>query len=142
MCALSQTEKFLLLAAYIASHNHPKFDLCLFGSAGKRARIAKKAKKAATAARPATLKASPPKAFPQPRLLAILYFIAPTPTPSLLSALSSLAGLAERQLLTRISTPARLDLPKYRCTLSRDHAAAIARHVQFDLAKYLSINIS
>jgi hypothetical protein len=41
---LTMTEKYLLLAAYIASHNPAKFDLRLFGGAGKRARVSRQLK--------------------------------------------------------------------------------------------------
>lgn len=134
---LSVTERVILLASYIASHNPAKFDLRLFGNTGKRARISKKIKQSKN-----TLKLNriPPKTFPLDRMLAIFYFIVPSPVPKLKRVYDDITLLVNRGLLNRITVLSRLDVPKFKCTLPIDFVSPIGKAVNIDISKYLLSN--
>lgn len=138
---LSLTERFLLIATYIAGNNPVKFDLKLFGNRGKRTRVHATSGNA-KARRALQEKAfrSAPKAVFLDRMLAIFYFIAASsPVPSLSEVYGALTRLTKKQLLERCSSLNRLDQGKYRCKLSFEMMTAVSSPISFQLGKYLEI---
>ncbi|PJF19385.1 hypothetical protein PSACC_00768 [Paramicrosporidium saccamoebae] len=134
LSTLTQTEKFLLLAAYISANNPAKYDVKIFGSAGKKARVRKTQKME-------RVRYPLPKLFPLDRLLAIFYFISAQPVP-MSTAQAAVTRLVEIQLLHRVTGLVKLDAPKYRCAISLDVATMVSRDLTFDLQKYLLVEKS
>jgi hypothetical protein len=133
LSTLTQIEKFLLLAAYISANNPVKYDVKIFGSIGKRARVRKTQNQKMERIRYPT-----PKLFPLDRMLAIFYFISAHPA-SMPVVQSAVTRLVKIQLLHRVTGLVKLDAPKYRCNISIDVATMVSRDLTFDLQKYLLV---
>nr|ACO11060.1 Origin recognition complex subunit 5 [Caligus rogercresseyi] len=124
--------KFLLIAAYLASHNPSKSDKRFFVQHHGKQR---KTKAMIKAKQRYSSQLSGPKAFPIDRLLAIFYAIVldrASPSANILSQISSLVTL---QYLIQISGD--LDAPKYKCVVALDFIRNLSRTVNFDVVKYL-----
>lgn len=140
--SLSHTECFLLLSSYIASHKPQKYDLRVFGTIKRRRGPRRTLRSGKISKAVARDHRSPPKAFTFERLLAIFYFITPSPVPPITDVYQCTIILERRGLLARASAEGVLDCPKFRCTLPIDTMALIATKVDFDLVKYLSISFN
>jgi origin recognition complex subunit 5 len=138
---LSRVSRFLLIAAYLCSHNPVKFDLRLFGSIIRRSRIynasgAAKGKMTATAVK--YLRAAP-RSFLLDRLLAVFFFIFPSDdrVPTLMDVFRELGALVNRGLVCRVTSRNRLDMVKFKCPLPVDLIGMVAKSSCFDLFRYL-----
>lgn len=163
---LTEEERYLLIAAYLASHNPAKYDLRIFGNNNnnkrprsvmtkKRGRKSKKNpaheegehepdgqpyhyhSSSSTAA--TSTDRGAPKLFPLDRLLAIFYFIyrISDNAPPLIQITKAIEGLVARGLLQQITVYSKLEMPRYRCLSSLDMAILIATSLNFDLHHYL-----
>ncbi|KAK9497022.1 hypothetical protein O3M35_012814 [Rhynocoris fuscipes] len=126
--------KYLLIAAYLASYNSPKYDRLLFlknhGKQKKR-NIKSKAKDNLTN------ELLGPKLFPLDRLLSIFYRIMEDDKASLtVNLMSQIASLVELRLLAR-SGESSIENPKYKCLVGLECVDKVARTLGFNVHKYL-----
>eukprot|EP00795_Rhopilema_esculentum_P011675 gene11675-21930_t len=127
--------KYLLIAAYLASHNPSRSDRRYFckQTSGKMSRRAKTSIKTAAS----DGKVTGPKAFPLDRLMAIFFCIIEgkvKPNCSLISQISSLVSL---NLMAKLSADDQIDISKYKCLADFDFIKSIAQNVGFHLEQYL-----
>lgn len=128
--------KYLLLAAYFASYNPATTDRRFFTKKGG-SKMSKRAKRSAKAAQNQDKKFQGPKPFQLDRLMAIFYSITEGGANSSANILSQLSSLVTLQLLGKVSSDDQIDLPKYKCLVSFDFAASIAKQVELDMGHYL-----
>ncbi|XP_040577139.1 LOW QUALITY PROTEIN: origin recognition complex subunit 5 [Lepeophtheirus salmonis] len=124
--------KFLLIAAYLSSHNPSKSDKRFFVKHHGKQR---KTKAMIKAKQRYSSQLTGPKAFPIDRLLAIFYAIVEdraSPSANILSQISTLVTL---QYLVQVGGD--LDMPKYKCVAGLDFIRNLSRTVNFDIVKYL-----
>lgn len=125
--------KYLLIAAYLASFNSPKYDkrLYLKGSdkAKKRAAIKHTAEKSVK-------QCLGPKAFSLNRLLAIFYAICDEPVNLTVNIYSQIASLIELRLMMHINSD-NLDEPKFKTTAPFSCVEDVGKNIKFDLKNYL-----
>lgn len=126
---LPRDSKFLLISAFLASYNSPKYDKRLFSleNTNKTNAVATKVKD----------KYPGPKVFTIDRLLAIYQSITDTKwnyNAELYSQISTLVGL---KLLSQVSPPGTLDNIRLKCTVSNVFIKAVAGSISFDLSRYL-----
>ena len=69
--------------------------------------------------------------------MAIFYSITEVGANSSANILSQLSSLVTLQLLGKVSSDDQIDLPKYKCLVSFDFAASIAKQVELDIGHYL-----
>lgn len=130
--------KYLLIAAYLASHNPAKDDKRLFmKSHGKKTKTMRDVKmKSKVSEQLSTLLG--PKPFTFDRLLAIFYSILDDKVGFNNNLLVQITSLVELQLLISLSDSANLDAPKYKCNVSYDFIQRVAKMVGLNIRKYLS----
>ncbi|KAL4208610.1 origin recognition complex, subunit 5 [Rhizopus microsporus] len=132
--------KFLLIAAYLASYNPPRFDVRFFSkSAEERAKkrgggSRKRVDKTGGKMRQQLLG---PKAFPVERMLAIFYSILDEPLEDTIDIQLQITSLTTLRLLVRTTAMDRLDGTKYKCNVTFDFIRAVAKTVRFEVDKYL-----
>ncbi|XP_046454958.1 origin recognition complex subunit 5-like [Daphnia pulex] len=131
--------KFLIIAAYLASYNPPRYDRRLFVKA-KEGRKKKdkglkslKKQKLHNAAR-----LMGPKVFPIDRLMAIFYSIVEERVTPSLNIFVQISTLVSLKLITHTGSAAMFQgVPKYRCNAGYDLVRSLARTVNFELGRYL-----
>lgn len=133
---LSQIEKFLLIASYLASQIPSKNDSKVFGLSNGRIMKTKKVEK--------PLKETKQKIINFERLLAIFYLVFPTEfecAPSRSAVMNGLQRLVSLRLILRIGPMIRLNAFKYRCNISHHHIRLLSSLTRFQYGKYLQKEI-
>ena len=128
--------KYLLIAAYLASHNPAKTDRQFFCKTTAK-KMSKRAKVAAKTGVKTSSQLKGPHQFVLDRLMAIFYSIVDEKVPASAVILSQLSSLVTLRFLSQVSANDQLDSPKYKCLVSLDLVKAIARQLEFDLGHYL-----
>ncbi|KAI8087840.1 origin recognition complex subunit 5 C-terminus-domain-containing protein [Gilbertella persicaria] len=133
--------KFLLIAAYLASYNPPRFDVRYFA---KTAEERKKKKGGGTRkGRVDRLGGKMrqqllgPKAFPVERMLAIFYSILEDSLEDTVDIQLQITSLTTLRLLVRTTQMERLDTAKYKCNVNFEFIRSIAKSVRFEIEHYL-----
>lgn len=130
--------KWLLVTAYIASHNPPKLDKRLFSdNSGKRRKG-----KARGPQKKESQRFKMPTTFMLDRLLAIYFAVfedvdgvqVPTRDAELYTQVKTLVSL---NLLTMTGSRGMIERVKLRCNCSLDFVKAVAESLDFDLSRYL-----
>lgn len=140
--------KYLLLAAFAASHNPPETDTQYFSrmSSGKRRKKSKRGGGGGGAGRSGVREAllEGPRQFTRERLLAIFCaLVAGNEGTDLARELShtslqySLLQLESLQLVLRVSHPRDVAAVRYVCKLAAGTATLLAHNIKLDLGKYL-----
>lgn len=136
MMDLPFISKYLLIAAYLASHNPPKSD--------KRYFVKYSAKKKTKAKAPVadlkfaeTYKTLGPKLFPLGRLKAILFVISDGTFYSTTQLDLQIAALERMNLLVRVRSVDPVSGVKFKCAASFDLISKLATNLQFDIGTYL-----
>eukprot|EP00112_Aurelia_sp_Birch-Aquarium-sp1_P002598 Seg1289.8 transcript_id=Seg1289.8/GoldUCD/mRNA.D3Y31 product="Origin recognition complex subunit 5" protein_id=Seg1289.8/GoldUCD/D3Y31 len=132
---LPYLSKYLVIAAYLASHNPSRTDRRFFckrtyGKMSKRAKTSIKSYSADG-------KLTGPKAFPLDRLMAMFFSMVEVeidPNANLLMQVSSLVSL---NLLAKVSADDQIDSAKYKCLVSQDFVQSLADNLELNLAEYL-----
>ncbi|KAI7904142.1 origin recognition complex, subunit 5 [Cokeromyces recurvatus] len=134
--------RFLLIAAYLASYNPPRFDIRYFSKTASEERK----KKRGGGTRKTTDKLGGkmrqqllgPKAFPVERMLAIFYSIIDDDTlEDTVDIQLQITSLVTLRLLVRTTSMDRLDGAKYKCNVNFEFVRAVAKSVKFEIDKYL-----
>lgn len=130
--------KYLLIAAYLASHNPAKDDKRIFmKSHGRKTKTMKDVKMKSKVSEQLTTLLGP-KPFTFDRLLAIFYSILDDKVGFNNNLLVQITSLVELQLLISLSDTTSLDAPKYKCNVGYDFIHQVAKMVGFNIRKYLS----
>lgn len=163
---LPEVERYVLVAAYLASHNLAKHDLRIFGNShsGRRSRghsvtsshrgrrkkgvgngkgengTEANSNSASIISVTTATDRLPPRLFPLDRLLAIFYFIhqGTAHAPPLVRATGAIEELVMRGWLQRVTIYSKLEMPRYRCLLSQDTIFILSHSLRFDLNNYLN----
>ncbi|OCK77880.1 hypothetical protein K432DRAFT_333078 [Lepidopterella palustris CBS 459.81] len=137
--------KYLLCAAYLASHNPARTDSLYFmqtstsrrkkrGGGAPKTRVSKTPK-----ARKIPRHLLSPSPFPLDRLLAIFRAILPDPVPQTADIYTQIATLGSIRLLVRTGMADVLDAGgKWRVTFGWEYAAAVGRSVGFEIGEFLA----
>lgn len=131
--------KYMLIAAYLASHNSPKHDQCIFMKRSNK----KKKKIRSNKSTVTTNLQNKPRVFTITRLLAIFCAILNEKVDinaNLLAQISTMCQLG--LLIVSGDNILYLDEPKYKCSASRDFVTVVAKTVGFDMKNYLSADIN
>ncbi|GAA5812658.1 hypothetical protein MFLAVUS_006115 [Mucor flavus] len=134
--------RFLLIAAYLASYNPPRFDVRYFAKASEE-RSKKKGGGTRKGARVDKLGGKMrqqllgPKIFPVERMLAIFYSILDEPIEDTIDIQLQIASLTTLRLLVRSTSIDRLDGAKYKCNVNFEFIKTVAKTVRFEVDKYL-----
>lgn len=136
--------KWLLCAAYLASHNPARMDTLYFMKATERKR--RKKGGGTAAGRQSKTRKIPrhlltPAAFPLDRLLAILHAILPHDLTSTIDIYTQVATLSSLRLLVRsgmYSSDALDRNGRWRITYNWDYTLKIARTLNFDITDYVA----
>eukprot|EP00794_Sanderia_malayensis_P017924 gene17924-19706_t len=120
---LPYLSKYLVIAAFLASHNPSRTDRRFFckssyGKMSKRAKTA--AKKGKT-----DEKLTGPKAFPLDRLMAIFYSIIDDDIDCSASLLIQVSTLVSLNLIAKVSADDQIDVSKYKCLVPLEFAKNI-----------------
>ncbi|TPX30738.1 hypothetical protein SmJEL517_g05780 [Synchytrium microbalum] len=127
--------KFLLIAAFLASYNPPRFDLRFFANEREASKRRKGGKdKTGGKLRPQLVG---PKAFPVERQMAIFHSIVGDNINVNVDLQIQNTSLISLRLLLRATAADRLDGIKCKCNVSYDTVQAVSKSVKFDVAKYL-----
>ncbi|XP_032675100.1 origin recognition complex subunit 5 [Odontomachus brunneus] len=131
--------KYMLIAAYLASHNLSKYDQRIFMKQSN-----KKKKKIRSIKNTATMdQQKKPRVFTITRMLAIFCAILDEKVDinaNLLAQISTMCQLG--LLIVSGDNIFYLDEPKYKCCVSRDFVTVVAKTVGFDIKHYLSVNMN
>ncbi|XP_034950326.1 origin recognition complex subunit 5 [Chelonus insularis] len=130
--------KYLLIAAYLASHNPPKEDKRLFMK--QKIDDGKKKKKRVNRLKPskATKKPTGPRNFPLTRMLAIFCTIIDEKVDLNANLIAQISTMCRLGLLTTVGGDySDLDEPKFKCNINYDFIAVIAKTVGFTIRNYL-----
>ncbi|CAG7835256.1 unnamed protein product [Allacma fusca] len=123
--------KYLLVSAYLATHNPASSDRRFF----VKAQLGRKRRKVAN---PCTGKSYELQYFTLPRLFAIYEFLTDNNGPKNQLMLSQLTNLCQLQLLEKVINPAApLDEPKFKCLTSLEFIEDVGSSVDMDIKKYL-----
>ncbi|OBZ83491.1 Origin recognition complex subunit 5 [Choanephora cucurbitarum] len=133
--------KFLLIAAYLASYNPPRFDVRYFAKSAEE----RKKKKGGGTRKGRVDKLGGkmrqqllgPKAFPVERMLAIFYSILEDSLEDTIDIQLQITSLTTLRLLVRATNMDRLDGAKYKCNVNFDFIRSIAKSVRFEIEHYL-----
>ena len=126
---LSRYSKLLLIAGYLASHNHAKFDARLYTSrANKKSRLSHKAKRE---------KNEQSGYFELDRLIGIFYRILGHHVQFTCNLHSLLSTLVSLGLMHQVSSINCLYNPRYRSVLSYDSLLLLCKSARFDLTNYV-----
>lgn len=135
--------KFLLIAAYLASYNPPRFDVRYFAKASEE-RKKKKGGGTRKGARVDKLGGKMrqqllgPKIFPVERMLAIFYSILDGQLKDYSVDIQlQITSLTTLRLLVRSTAIDRLDGAKYKCNVNFDFIKSVSSTVRFEIDKYL-----
>lgn len=134
--------RFLLIAAYLASYNPPRFDVRYFAKSSEE-RSKKKGGGTRKGARVDKLGGKMrqqllgPKVFPVERMLAIFYSILDESIEDTIDIQLQIASLTTLRLLVRTTSIDRLDAAKYKCNVNFDFIKTVAKTVRFEIDKYL-----
>ncbi|KAL7316453.1 hypothetical protein PS15m_005540 [Mucor circinelloides] len=134
--------RFLLIAAYLASYNPPRFDVRYFA---KSTNEATKKKRGGGTRKTAADKLGGkmrqqllgPKAFPVERMLAIFYSIVDETLEDTVDIQLQITSLTTLRLLVRTTAMDRLDGAKYKCNVNFEFIRNVAKTVRFEVDKYL-----
>ncbi|CDH52053.1 origin recognition complex subunit 5 [Lichtheimia corymbifera JMRC:FSU:9682] len=128
--ALPYYTKFLLIAAFLASYNPPRYDVRYFAKAGearkrKKGGGTRKAKvdNLGGKMRPQLLG---PKSFPVERMLAIFYSIIDDTLEDSIDIQTQITSLTTLRLLVRSNNLERLDGSRFKCNVSFQFIKAVA----------------
>lgn len=133
--------RFLLIAAYLASYNPPRFDVRYFAKTTNE----HNKKKRGGGARKTVDKTGGkmrqqllgPKAFPVERMLAIFYSILDDTLEDTIDIQLQITSLTTLRLLVRTTAMDRLDGAKYKCNVNFEFIRTVAKSVRFEVDKYL-----
>ena len=133
--------KFLLIAAYLASYNPPRFDVRYFAKSAEE----RKKKKGGGTRKGRVDKLGGkmrqqllgPKTFPVERMLAIFYSILEDSLEDTIDIQLQITSLTTLRLLVRATNMDRLDGAKYKCNVNFDFIRSIAKSVRFEIEHYL-----
>lgn len=154
----SRLEKYLLISAYLAAHNHSRFDLRLFSNTymNKKNRIKNNAigggggvphYHKVRAHQLQNMLRSHPRPFQQDRLIAIFYYITESPAPPMSKVFYTINDLFSRSFLLPPTTSVSFAKnstslhPRYKCPLSIDQVMCWSKEVGFNISRYLSLNL-
>lgn len=134
--------RFLLIAAYLASYNPPRFDIRYFAKTTNEERKKKKGggtRKFVDKAGGGKMRQQllGPKAFPVERMLAIFYSIIDDTLEDTIDIQLQITSLTTLRLLVRSTAMDRLDGAKYKCNVNFEFIRSIAKSVRFEIDKYL-----
>ncbi|KAG2209209.1 hypothetical protein INT47_005501 [Mucor saturninus] len=134
--------RFLLIAAYLASYNPPRFDVRYFAKASEE-RSKKKGGGTRKGGRVDKLGGKMrqqllgPKIFPVERMLAIFYSILDETLEDTIDIQLQITSLTTLRLLVRSTSIDRLDGAKYKCNVNFEFIKTVAKTVRFEIDKYL-----
>lgn len=134
--------KFLLISAYLASYNPPRFDVRYFAKASEE-RKKKKGGGTRKGSRVDKLGGKMrqqllgPKIFPVERMLAIFYSILDGQLKDTVDIQLQITSLTTLRLLVRSTSIDRLDGAKYKCNVNFDFIKSVSATVRFEIDKYL-----
>lgn len=151
----SDVEKYLLISAYLAAHNHCRFDLRLFSNTFMNKKNQIKTTSSSGVPHYHKVRAhqlqnmlrSHPKPFQQDRLIAIFYYITSSPAPPISKVIYSINDLYSRSFLLPPTTSisyiknSSTLYPRYKCPLSIDQVMCWSKELDFSISKYLSLNL-
>lgn len=131
--------KYMLIAAYLASHNLPKYDQRIFMKRSNK----KKKKIRSTKNTVMTNSQNKPRVVTISRLLAIFCAILDEKVDINANLLAQISTMCQFGLLIASGdNNCYLDEPKYKCCASYDFVTVVAKTVGFDLKNYLSVNMN
>ncbi|KAI8647290.1 origin recognition complex subunit 5 [Parasitella parasitica] len=133
--------RFLLIAAYLASYNPPRFDVRYFAKStnehSKKKRGGGSRKAADKLGGKMRQQLLGPKAFPVERMLAIFYSILDDTLEDTVDIQLQITSLTTLRLLVRTTGMDRLDGAKYKCNVNFEFIKTVAKTVRFEVDKYL-----
>ncbi|KAI9483768.1 MAG: origin recognition complex [Benjaminiella poitrasii] len=136
--------RFLLIAAYLASYNPPRFDIRYFAKTTsedrrrKRGGGTRKTKADNKLGGKMRQQLLGPKAFPVERMLAIFYSIIDDDTlEDTIDIQLQITSLTTLRLLFRTTSMDKLDGAKYKCNVNFEFIRTVAKSVKFEVDKYL-----
>ncbi|XP_019696647.1 origin recognition complex subunit 5 [Harpegnathos saltator] len=131
--------KYMLIAAYLASHNLPKYDQRIFMKKSNK----KKKKIRSTKNIMETGLQKKPRVFTITRMLAIFCTILDEKVDINANLLAQISTMCQLGLLIVTGDSIfYLDEPKYKCSASRDFVTVVAKTVGFDIKNYLSMDMN
>lgn len=131
--------RYMLIAAYLASHNLPKYDQRIFMKQSNK----KKKKVRSIKNTMATDTQKKPRVFTITRMLAIFCAILNEKVDINANLLAQISTICQLGLLIAIGDNIfYLDEPKYKCCASRDFVTVVAKTVGFDIKHYLNIDMN
>ena len=151
---LSYYAKYILIAAYLASHNPPRLDTLYFSHGTEAVRKRRRKQQRKSKGDPATPGSTPRRQravqrrllgaqpFALERLLAVLHAVVPHGVPhGSADVLGQVATLGALRMLARV--PAGGDVvdvgaTKWRCAVGPEFVRGVAREVGFELDDYLA----
>ncbi|KAG2203665.1 hypothetical protein INT46_004299 [Mucor plumbeus] len=132
--------RFLLIAAYLASYNPPRFDVRYFAKSTnehKKKRGGGSRKTVDKLGGKMRQQLLGPKAFPVERMLAIFYSIIDDTLEDTVDIQLQITSLTTLRLLVRTTGMDRLDGAKYKCNVNFEFIRTVAKTVRFEVDKYL-----
>eukprot|EP01104_Vermistella_antarctica_P015194 TRINITY_DN4925_c0_g1_i1.p1 TRINITY_DN4925_c0_g1~~TRINITY_DN4925_c0_g1_i1.p1 ORF type:complete len:527 (+),score=77.17 TRINITY_DN4925_c0_g1_i1:122-1702(+) len=134
---LPRSSKYLILAAYLASHTSPQLDVRYFSTHNLKKRLRKQTNSKKKASSVDKSIDAGPRSFPLERMLAIFFSIQESKSTNDVELDEQIGSLRTLRLVSPVNTQqTQLDGMRLKCHVSWDTALLISRTLAFELVDY------